>query len=86
MFWKRKGPTSEEFRTLTHRVEDLERAMRGLQAEWLEMYEKLSRRDDRIRKRQERENEPDPLPMTPQAVKAALRARWAATRGTNGNP
>ncbi len=60
--------------------------MRGLKGEWLEMYDKLTRRDDRIRKRQEREPEADPIQNTPQAVKAALRARWAATRGANGHP
>jgi len=84
--WKQRGPAADEVRSLRHSIEDLQREMRGLKAEWLEMYEKLTRRDDRARKRLERENDPIPAITTPQEAKAALRARWAATRGTtNGS-
>ena len=82
--WKRDGKQTDEIRTLTHRIEDLERQFRGLNTEWLDMYDKLARRDDRIRKREERQSAGDPLPMTPQDVKAALRARLAAGRASNG--
>jgi len=48
------------------------------------MFERLMRKDDRIRKAQEREKQ-DVLPLdTRVAQKAALRARVFGTRGTNG--
>lgn len=84
--WKDRGAERDAIRTVTHRLEDVERELRGLKAEWLEMYDKLTRRDDRIRKRQERETAPDPAPMTPQDVKAALRARMAGRGTFNGHP
>lgn len=80
--WKRQ----DDLRTVMHRLEDVEREIRGLKAEWLEMYDKLTRRDERTRKRLERETAPDPAQMTPQERKAALRERFGITRGRNGVP
>jgi len=84
--WKRAVPEQDVIRELRHRVEDLEREVRGLKAEWLDQYDKLTRRDERLRKRQERENTPGHTEDTPQGQKAQLRARAFALRGSNGHP
>jgi hypothetical protein len=75
--WKRTGPSLDEFRTLESEV-------RRLRAEWNDMFERLVRKDDRIRKAQEREKEAHPPSDTREGLKAALRARAFAQRGTNG--
>jgi len=78
MFWTKRGPSMDEFN-------DLKSEVKRLRAEWNDMFERLVRRDDRIRKRQERETESDGA-FTPRAdVKAALRARLAARGGLNGS-
>jgi hypothetical protein len=76
--WKRPGPSLEEFR-------NLESEVKRLRAEWADMFERLVRRDDRIRKAQEREKAPTPPQDTPQELKAQLRARVFASRGLNGS-
>ncbi len=75
--WTRTGPTLDEFRTLESEV-------RRLRAEWNDMFERLVRKDDRIRKAQEREKAAGAGLDTPGDVKAALRARVFASRGMNG--
>lgn len=78
--WTRKGQDPD----LIRRLEAVESQQRLLLAEWLEMYDKLTRRDERLRKRQERENGAGGTQDTPQDVKAALRARVAARGGKIG--
>lgn len=80
--FKRRGPD----RDTIQRLEDVEREMRRLKEDWIDYLDKISRRDERLRKRQERASGQIPAFHTPQDVKAALRARWAATRGSNGTP
>lgn len=69
-------------------MEDLDASFRKLKAEWLDLYDQLTRRDERLRKREERAREPagdtngeQPLEVGPQNVSsarlAALRARRA---------
>ena len=84
--WKRQVREPDTIRELRHQLEDLQRDVRGLKAEWLDMYEKLTRRDERLRKRQERENGATPPQDTLQAQKAQLRARALGMRGSNGHP
>jgi hypothetical protein len=81
---KRRGPETDELRTVREQVLDLQSEVKRLRAEWEDMFEKLCRRDDRIRKRQEREPAPDPAPTTTHDLKAALRARVASRGGMNG--
>lgn len=59
-------------------MKDLEADVRRLQTEWLDMYEKLVRRDERLRKREERAGTvQESLPLG----KAALWSRLKANGG-----
>lgn len=85
-WWTRREPAKDDLRTLARRVDDLEADMRRLKAEWVDMYEKLVRRDERLRKREERagQSQLDLIPAP--ATKAALWARLKLQRGSNGAP
>lgn len=73
--WTRSEPAKDDLRALRASVADLEADVRRLQAEWLDMYDKLVRRDERLRKREERAAGPvDPAPNG----KAAL---WSRVKG-----
>lgn len=86
--WTRVGPEEDDIRRLEHAVSvltaslnDTQADVRRLQAEWLDMYDKLVRRDERLRKREERAAGPaDPTPNG----KAALwsRVKAGGHRGT----
>ena len=52
--WTREGPAKDDLRQVLQRLEDLESAHRRLKAEWVDMYEKLTSRDERLRKREAR--------------------------------
>jgi hypothetical protein len=73
-FWTRKGPAEDDWRALKRRVDDMEADVRRLQAEWVDMYDKLVRRDERLRKREERAGAQETLPLD---QKASL---WARAR------
>lgn len=79
--WTRTEPAQDDGRALRASVADLEADVRRLQAEWLDMYDKLVRRDERLRKREERAAVvQEPLPLG----KAALWAR-AKANGHRGS-
>lgn len=52
--WTRAVPAEDDVRELRQAVADLQADVRRLQSEWLDMYDKLVRRDERLRKREER--------------------------------
>lgn len=79
--WKRRVPAEDDLRTLKTAVADLQADQRRLQAEWLDMYEKLTRRDERLRKREERAAGTEPLPID---RKAALWSRVRSQPHQNG--
>lgn len=81
--WKRTGPAEDDVRALRTRVDDMEADIRRLKAEWLDMYDKLVRRDERLRKREERAGGGEPLPADP---KASLWARARSQHGQRGRP
>jgi hypothetical protein len=83
MFWNKRGHDEDDLGNLWRALHDLESDNKRLRAEWADMFERLVRREDRIRKRLER-GEAEPLPMTPQDVKTRLRASLAARRAPNG--
>lgn len=65
-------------RALAASVADLQADVRRLQAEWLDMYEKLVRRDERLRKREERAGGvQEALPLGKTALWARLKANGA---------
>lgn len=78
--WTKRGPNTDD---VMRRLESIERELRGIKTEWLDMHEKLTAVDGRIRKRQERETTPEPVLDDPRARKALLRARVLG-RGGNG--
>jgi hypothetical protein len=84
--WTRRDPPPDDVRRLRQEVEDLRSDLKRIRAEWEDMFERLCRRDDRIRKRQERETAPDQGSLPLVSRKMALRARVAARGGSNGQP
>jgi hypothetical protein len=79
--WTRTEPAEDNVRALRAKVEDLDADVRRLKAEWVDMYDKLVRRDERLRRREERAAvAQEPIPLG----KAALWARAQANghRGT----
>lgn len=79
--WTRRGPVEDDLRALKRQQEDLAADVRRLQAEWLDMYEKLTRRDERLRKREERAGQAS---ATPNPDKASLWARVRSQPHSNG--
>ena len=76
--WTRRGPAEDDLRALRNQLADLESAIKRLRSEWEDMYEKLVRRSERLRKREERQEQQIEMPETngmPLDRKAALRAR-----------
>ena len=76
--WTRRGPAEDDLRALRNQVADLESAIKRLRSEWEDMYEKLVRRSERLRKREERQEQQIEMPEAngmPLDRKAALRAR-----------
>lgn len=66
-------------RALAASVADLQADVRRLQAEWLDMYDKLVRRDERLRKREERAGVvQESLPLGKTALWARLKANGAS--------
>jgi len=73
--WTREEPAKDDLRALRASVSDLQADVRRLNAEWVDMYDKLVRRDERLRRREERAAAvQEPLPLG----KAALWARAQA--------
>lgn len=80
--WTRRGPAKDDLRELRGDVADLRAEVKRLRAEWEDMFERLVRRDDRIRKREERANGASPQLTIPQDKKAALWARLRAGKAS----
>lgn len=81
--WTRTVPAQDDVRALRASVADLEADVRRLQAEWLDMYDKLVRRDERLRKREERAGAvQETLPLGKAALWARLKANGQERRGT----
>jgi hypothetical protein len=79
--WTREEPAKDDLRELRASVSDLQADVRRLNAEWVDMYDKLVRRDERLRRREERAAAvQEPLPLG----KAALWAR-AQANGHRGS-
>jgi predicted nuclease with TOPRIM domain len=81
-----RGRTQDELRTLRGELEDVRSDVRRLRAEWADLFEKMVRLDDRIRKRQERAEAPDPSPTPAKPDKSALWSRLKARGLANGHP
>jgi len=78
--WTREEPAKDDLRELRASVSDVQADVRRLNAEWVDMYDKLVRRDERLRRREERAAAvQEPLPLG----KAALWAR-AQVNGHRG--
>ena len=86
MRWPWSGQDGDTIRNCRAEVAQLDSDFRRLKAEWLDMYDKLTRRDERLRKREERAEKDAPVSETPGDLKMALRARLAARGGRNGLP
>lgn len=77
--WKRVEPAEDDIRTLRGQLADVQADVRRLQAEWLDMYDKLVRRDERLRKREERAGVvQETLPLGKTALWARLKANGAS--------
>jgi len=81
--WKQERPNEDDYRNLYNEVLTLRAEMKAIRTEWEDVFEKLQRRDDRLRKRQERDRTSEGV-QQPLDLKSALRARVAAQRGSNG--
>ena len=73
--WTRTEPEQDDVRALRASVSDLQADVRRLNAEWVDMYDKLVRRDERLRRREERAAA---VVETPADGKASLWARAQA--------
>lgn len=81
--WKRRVPAEDDLRTLRAQLADVQADVRRLQAEWLDMYDKLTRRDERLRKREERAAGAEtPAPLDKRALWSRVRSQPAS----NGRP
>lgn len=77
--WTRSEPAKDDLRALRASVADLEADVRRVQAEWVDMYDKLMRRDERLRKREERAAVvPEPTPNGKAALWSRVKARGAS--------